>query len=195
MTATETRDEVALAVSQQFMVASRHLPRVLDLADNYLGLMSDMEAAYEQDPPDEDALARIAAEFEGNEALVIAKLENYIGLDQKFTMFEQAFKARASELRELAGIAERNRERLRARLLAAMKTMGRDKIVTPSGIVSIRVNPPAVQIVSEADIPREFIKTVVTTSVDKRLILASVKESGVIPEGVDVTRSERLAIS
>lgn len=181
-------------VSAQFMAAARHLPRLFDITDDMLRLMSDMEKAYEQTPPDECALARITAEFENNEALVIAKFENYLALDAKLTMFEEAFKARAAELRELGAIAERNRTRLRARLMVAMKTMNRDKVVTPSGIVGIQLNPPAVTVLDATLVPHEFYRERITIDIDKRQILDAFKRTGEIPAGVDITRGERLDV-
>ncbi len=183
----------AIEASRQFMAVSRHLPRLLDLADAELQLMQDFEAAYEQDPPDEEALARISAEFVGNEALVIQKLENYLALDEKFTMFEQAFKARAAELRELAAIAERNRERLRARLLVAMQVMGRDKVVTPSGVVRRQLNAVSCVVTDRALIPSEFMRQ--PPIPERQPDLVAIKAAGVPVPGTELVRKESLRIS
>jgi len=177
------------------MAVARGLPRLFDLAESEIRLMGDLQAAYEQDPPDEAAMARIAAEFVGNEALVVRKIENYLNVDLHLGMIADSYAARARELRELSAIAERNRDRLRARLLAAMKAMQRDTLVTPSGSVSIRSNPPHVDVLEEMLIPSEFKHTVVTTTIDKRSILESVKQTGLVPPGVEVVRGERLSIA
>jgi hypothetical protein len=44
-------------------------------------------------------------------------------------------------------------------------------------------------------LPAEFKKTVVTTTVDKRAILESVKSTGVVPDGVEIVRGKRAHIS
>jgi hypothetical protein len=58
----------------------------------------------------------------------------------------------------------------------------------------VRTNPPAVQVLEEMLVPKEFIKTVVSTAVDKRAILDHLKSTGEVVDGVAITRGQRLDI-
>lgn len=190
------------------METAQRLPTIFDLAESELRLLSDLEAAYTAEPPDpsdprfevaleeqREAVARLAAQFVGNEALVVRKVESYIGLLAHMRMLTDARKAQAARLAAKAKITERGEEWLRERLLQAMKVMNRERIETPIGTVRIQANPGRLEVLEEMAVPKEFIKTVITTSVDKMAIKAFIKSTGETPSGCEFVKSDSLRIS
>jgi hypothetical protein len=75
-----------------------------------------------------------------------------------------------------------------------MRALGSERIDTARFRVSIRTNPPSVHVLEEMLVPEHYIRTVVTTSVDKRALLENFKATGEIVDGVEITRSTRLDI-
>lgn len=182
-------------VSGLFMRTAERLPSLFDLSAEELRLLSDLEDAYRAEEPDQEAVDRLAAQFVGNEALVVRKVENYIGLLAHLDMLSAARKAQADRLAAKAKTTEAGAKWLKERLLQAMKVMGRDRIETPIGTVRVQSNPGRVEVLAEQMVPREFIKTVITTSVDKRAISAHIKASGEVPEGIEFVKSDSLRVS
>jgi hypothetical protein len=52
--------------------------------------------------------------------------------------------------------------------------------------ISVRTNPPSVAVLDQQLVPAEFIRMVVTASVDKRAILDQVKSTGEVPAGAEI---------
>lgn len=201
-------DATLATLSGAFTQAAERLPTLFDLAESELRLLSDLEAAYTAESPSpsdpryevaleeqQEAVARLAQQFVGNEAMVIRKVESYIGLLAHMRMLTDARKAQAARLTAKAKVTERGEEWLRERLLQAMRVMGRERIETPIGTVRIQANPGRVEVLEEQLIPPEFVKTVITTAVDKRAISAWIKSTSEVPDGVEFVKSDRLAIS
>ena len=58
-------------------------------------------------------------------------------------------------------------ERMKSAVLDAMDIYGIDKIETPTMKLSVRLNPPSVELINEYQIPDIFKKEKVTVSIDK----------------------------
>ena len=83
---------------------------------------------------------------------------------------------------------------VRHRARAAVEALALAIIDTTRFSIRVRTNPPAVQVLEEMLVDDQYIRTVTTTSVDKRMILDNFKATGEIPAGIDITRSQRLEI-
>lgn len=198
--------------SQRFMKAADSLPGIMGLAEIEAVLLADLTLAYGQDvdPDDEEAveqhqaaLDRLSAEFVGNEALVARKVERYIHVLEVQDMMVSNFKARAKRMRDHAAAIENGQEKLKQWLITAMLVMDRKQVVTPSGVVSLRQNPPHVDIANEPvvatveayetmpGVPPEFVRLIQLYKVDKRALAAAIKARGEVP-GATVSRGERL---
>lgn len=198
--------------SKDFNRAADALPGIMDLAGAEVALLADLTLVYGQEVDSDDseaveqrleAMSRLAAEFIGNEALVVRKVERYIHVLEAQEMMVANFKARAKRLRDHATAIENGHNELKATLIAAMHTMDRDQVVTPSGVASIRQNPPHVDIANEPvlakveayetmpDIPSEFVRLITLYKVDKRALAAAIKVRGEV-DGATVSRGERL---
>ena len=73
-------------------------------------------------------------------------------------------------------------ERMKSAVLDAMDIYGIDKIETPTMKLSVRLNPPSVELVNEYQIPDIFKKEKVTVSIDKTAIKEAI-ESGLEVQG------------
>ena len=95
---------------------------------------------------------------------------------------------------ELSAADERRAERLRAYLLRNLQSVGTERVDTARFRISVRFNPPSVAVLEQQLVPAEYLRTVTTVSVDKRLILDNYKATGEIVPGVEVSRGQRLEI-
>lgn len=80
-------------------------------------------------------------------------------------------------------------ERLRAYLLRNLQSVD-----TPRFRISVRTNPPSVAVLEQMLVPAEYLRTVTTTTVDKRAVLEALKTTGEVVPGVEITRTQRLEI-
>jgi hypothetical protein len=149
-----------------------------------LDLLEDPAADAEQLEHELDAIA----------GLLTHKVESCAGLVQHLEGMAAMRKSEADRMRELAAADQRNADRLRDYVLRHMQALGSEKIDTARFRVSIRTNPPSVHVLEEMLVPEHYIRTVVTTSVDKRALLENFKATGEIVDGVEITRSTRLDI-
>ncbi len=145
------------------------------------------------DDPDaslEDAVAQLAA-IAGT---IRDKGEAIACVTQDLERRAEVCKLEAKRLSERAKRAEAHVEWLKSYVLEQMKLMRIDHLDTSRFSLAIRQNPPKVEVLEEMLVPREFVKTVITSSVDKRGLLDHYRTTGEIPPGVDITKGERLDI-
>jgi hypothetical protein len=78
--------------------------------------------------------------------------------------------------------------------LRHLVAIGAEHVETARFRIAVRQNPPAVQVVDADAIPADFIRTVTTTSIDKRAIIAVLKDTGEVVPGVEIVRGTRLEV-
>jgi hypothetical protein len=157
------------------------------LASDYLDVLALLE------DPDADAAA-LERHLDDIAGLLTQKADNIAALVQQFEGMAALRKAEADRMRELAAADQRNADRLRDYLLRHMQALGTEKIDTARFKISVRTNPPAVQVLEEMLVPEAFMRTVTTVSVDKRAVLEHLKNTGEIVPGVEIVRSTRLEV-
>lgn len=171
------------------MDTAQRLPSLFDLDDQAYALMALLEKVTEPE----------AAEIEGQldliDQMMTQKTEGYLSVIRSLEAMAAARKVEADRLRDRAAAAQKQAEWLKARLLVHLKLMRLDHLDTPRFSLAIRQNPPKVEILEELMLPAQFKRTVITTTVDKRLILDHFKTTGEVVAGVEITRGERLSIS
>lgn len=84
-------------------------------------------------------------------------------------------------------------DRMRSAVLEAMEIYGIEKIESPTLKLSVRINPPAVDLINEYQVPDIYRKEKVTVSIDKNLIKEDLK-SGLEVPGAILKRTKRLEI-
>jgi len=174
----------ALDASRDFMAAAQRSSTLYELSADYLRVLDALE---DGDADLEVELDRIAGE-------ITHKAESIAGLVAQLDGMAAMRKAEAQRLRDRATADEHHAARLRQYLLVHMQAIGTERIDTARFTVSVRQNPPAVEITDEMQVPDEFRRTVTTVSVDKKSILEHLKSTGEIPPGVEVSRRARVDI-
>ena len=170
------------------MAAAQRTTTLYELAEDYLHILDLLE-----DPEaDADALEQ---ELDGIAGKITQKAEAIAGLVKQFEGMAATRKSAADRMRELAASDQRNADRLRDYVLRHMQALGTEKIDTARFRISVRTNPPAVQVLEEMLIPDDYKRVVTTISVDKKAIMEHLKSTGEVVPGVEVTRGVRLVIS
>ncbi|APX73136.1 siphovirus Gp157 family protein [Companilactobacillus allii] len=119
------------------------------------------------------------------------KANGYAMVDLELSKDEEGLKDEAQRLLKRAKNINTNRKVLRQSLQEAMEAMGMDIIKTDNFTISIRKNPPSVNINDESKIPAYLTKVVY--SVDKKEVGNRLKKGEDIP-GAELLRKRSLRI-
>jgi hypothetical protein len=129
--------------------------------------------------------------------MLIEKVEGYIGVIRSLEAMGDARKVEADRLAARAKTAQRGADWLKNRLLTYMQSAGRERIEMARFTLTVRLNNPSVRVVDSELVPAEFWRQYEAPppQVDKLAILARHKTDGLIPPGVEIVRTPRLALS
>jgi hypothetical protein len=158
------------------------------LAAEYLSILDLL------DDPDADEHA-LETTLDAIAGAITHKAESIAGLIAECEGLATIRKTEAQRLKDRADVSQRHADRLRAYLLQQLQVVGTERIETGRFTISVKTNPPAVEVVEPMLVPAEFIRTSVTTSIDKKAVIASVKATGEIPDGIEIVRKQRLSIA
>lgn len=162
-------------------------PTLYAMTDEYLAILDRLEE------PETDAQA-LEEYLDALAGQITHKAEAIAGLVKQCEGMAAMRKGEADRMRDLAAADQRHADRLRDYLLRHMQALGSERIDTARFRLSLRQNPPAVHVLEELLVPAEYIRTVTTTSVDKRAVLDAYKATGELINGIEITRSTRLDI-
>ncbi len=121
------------------------------------------------------------------------KAENTVKLIKSIEGNINTLKEEEKRLERKRKALENKRDGIKNYLENQLKFMDIKKVKTPLFTVSIQKNPQSVNILNEDLIPKQFKKTVTTTTVVKKDLLAALKEGQAI-EGAEIRQSESLRI-
>ena len=162
--------------------------RLYDLTERYLAVVQKLEA--------EDAvLDDVVADLQAIAGSIRDKGEAIACVSADLERRAEVCRAEAKRLSERAKRAEAHVAWLHSYVLEQLQAIGLDRLETPRFTLAIRTNPPACTVVDAALVPGEFTRTLISIETDRRAILQHVKTTGEVPAGVEITRSQRLAIS
>ena len=173
--------------SRQFMLAAERSTTLYALSEEYTHLVDLL------DDPDVDA-ETIEAELDRLTGAIAHKAEAIAGLVK---WYQGLANMRLSEARRMAESVHRfegQAERLKAYLLRHMQATSMQRIDTGRFTLSVRQNPPRVEVLEAMAVPHEFQREKIIIETDRRAILEHSKKTGEIPEGVEIVRHERLDI-
>lgn len=105
----------------------------------------------------------------------------------------EGIKAEIKRLQDLKKSKENRIENLKKYTKECLEEADLKKVSTSLGNMTVRKNPPAVDVLDENLIPSEYKREVVEVKVDKKAILADLKE-GVVVEGAALKTSTSLMI-
>jgi CRP-like cAMP-binding protein len=173
--------------SRTFVAVAERSTTLYSLTEDYLRILDLLEDS----DAEHDALEQHLDSLAGQ---ITHKAEAIAGLIKQCEGMAATRKAEADRMRELAAADQRHADRLRDYVLRHMQALGTERIDTARFRLSLRTNPPAVQVLEELLVPDDYKRVVTTVSVDKRAILEVLKTTGEIVPGVEVTRGQRLEI-
>ena len=157
---------------------------------NLYELTSDLKEISEIEDIDieqvEQIKAVIKAEIDKKSSGIVALVRNLEG-------DVDTIKAEIDRLNNLKKLKENRINNIKNYTKECLEEAGIKKVSTSLGNISIRKTPGAVEILDEDLIPTEYKSEVVTVKVDKKAILAELKE-GVVIQGVNLKTGTSLTI-
>jgi hypothetical protein len=123
------------------------------LSTQYLDVLALLE------DPDADADA-LEQQLDSIAGLLTQKADNIAALVKQFESMAAARQTEADRMKDLAVQDQKRAERLRSYLLQHMQALGSEKIDTPRFKISVKINPPAVQVLEVMLVPEQFVRTV-----------------------------------
>ena len=162
--------------------------KLYDLTDQYYQaqLMYD-QAETEQERQDADDF------LSGIEADLSTKVENIARLVKNLTAEADVFRAESKRLADKAKSLDNQTRYLKRYLQVSLESAGVDKVKGELFTVAIQNNAPSLNILDTSHIPAQFIKQSEPT-VDKRVLLDYIKETGETFPGVEVNRTRSVRI-
>ena len=118
--------------------------------------------------------------------LLQQKSQNIIGYTKNIELTIEAMKEEENRIPSNRKALENKLTRFKQYVKECMENNGITKIETGLGTLSIAKSPASVEIINEEAIPSEFKQEIVTIKVDKTKIKNNFKETGEIPDGVNI---------
>ena len=156
------------------------------LTDEYTALLDEYDAA-----EDDARRAEILALIDQVQDDIGDKAEAYARIMKNLQAEAEAYKAEAQRLGRKQKAAEGAVEGLKRRLMDAMRAVQATEIRTSIGKWRVQLNPPSCKVIEPDRVPGEY-HIPQPDAIDRQGILRRYKETGEIPEGVDITREEGL---
>lgn len=160
------------------------MPKLYELTEAYAELaarLDECETDFERE--------NIMVAIEEIGCSIADKGEAYARLMKNKQAESEAYEKGIKRLQARKKANDNTIERLKNHLLFAMGIAGATELNTSIGKWRVQMNNPSVQIISEDAIPDEF-KITPPPKVMNSLIMAHWKETGEIPDGCDIVRTE-----
>lgn len=148
-------------------------------------------------------LASALIEGELSEELENALVINQNEIQEKAINYGYAIKSIEADIETIDAEIERLKalktsrtnaiERMKQAVLDALTIYGIEKVTSPTLNLSVRLNPEAVEIVNEYQVPDIYRKEKVTVTIDKTTIKEDIKSGFGVP-GAVLVRKQRLEI-
>ena len=134
----------------------------------------------------QDTLEGYSADFDNK----VVSISSFI---RNLEVSAHAMKVAEVEMYNRRKAVENKIEHLKDYVLTNMKAIGKDKVECALFKVSVRNNPASIVVDESAVVPKEFVVTKVTESVDKKALKTALEE-GLVVEGVSLVRNNSLSI-
>jgi hypothetical protein len=179
---TDTTD-----LERDFLRAAERTTTLYALSEKYIQLVDLLE-----DPEvDSDA---IEAELDQISGAIAQKAEAIAGLIRWYEGLADLRRFESKRMADSVVSFQRQADRLRAYVLRHMQAAGMQRVDTSRFTLSVRQNPPRVEVLEELLVPSEFQRQKLIIDVDKRKILEHTRLTGEIVPGTEIVRGERLDI-
>ena len=157
-----------------------------------IGIYEDFSRMYNQAETNEEMLDAEALLIE-SESNLVEKIENISRLIKNFEAERDSFKKEADRLNSKAKSFDNKVKNLKRYLEDSLTHAGVDKVKGDMFTVSLQNNPLSLSVSDLSNIPDEFIRTPEPT-VNKRDLLAYIKETGEVFEGVELEQTSSIRI-
>ena len=157
---------------------------------NLYELTSDLREISEIEDIDIEQVEQIKAVIK---AEIDKKSSGIVALVRNLESDVDTIKAEIDRLNNLKKVKENRIANIKNYTKECLEEAGIKKVSTSLGNISIRKTPGAVEILDEDLIPTEYKSEIVTVKVDKKAILAELKE-GVVIQGVNLKTGTSLTI-
>lgn len=118
--------------------------------------------------------------------LLQEKSQNIIGYTRNMELTVEAMKSEEKRISEQRKTLENRITKFKQYVKECMEKNGITKIETGLGSLTIAKNPISVEVTNEELVPSEYKTEVVTVKIDKTKIKENFKETGEIPNGVNI---------
>jgi hypothetical protein len=135
---------------------------------------------------DQERIARLSAFLTHKERLLADKVDAYVKVYRDLEAVADARREEAKHLAELARYAENDMERLKQAVRFVAQHLDQSKLEGKTRSITVSASKrPALDILSEEDIPTEFKEQIVSWRIDKKAITEHIVATGEIPPGVE----------
>ena len=176
-----------VAASAAFMRTADRLPTLYQLSEEWEALVELLE----EENPDEEAVFAALQAVAGD---IRRKAYGAAALTKTLERMAEIQDAESDRLARKAKANKAHAQRIREFVLDAMKRIDQPRIETGTFTLAIRQNNPSVLVEDASAVPSEYERTKIIVEVDKLAILKHYRETGDIPLGVSIARTERLDI-
>lgn len=121
------------------------------------------------------------------------KLENYAAVIKNIESDINGIKAEVDRLNERKKVMESSVKRMKENMQTAMVETGQTKVKGEKFSFNIQKNPPSLLVHDDTSIPEDFIKVEEIKTIDKKAILAELKNGAEI-KGVEIQQGESIRI-
>lgn len=145
-----------------------------------------MDRLEAEEVPDEERAHQLAAFLIWKEKLLAEKVDAYCSFYRHLEAVAKARREEARHLAELAQYTEKDMERLKQAVQFVAKQLNQSKLEGKTRSITVSTSSrPAVDILSEADIPAEFKEQIISWRIDKKAIAEHILATGEIPAGIE----------
>lgn len=160
------------------------MAKLYELTEAYAEL-----AAMLEDCENETDREVILMKMDGLDDEISNKGEAYARMMKNALADSDAYEKEIKRLQTRKKAADNLAERLKANMQFALEVAGATELRTSIGKWKIQINNPGVKIIDETKVPEEFFVEQPKKLMNS-LILAHWKETGEIPDGCDIVRTE-----
>lgn len=173
--------------SRNFMLAADRLSTLYSLSEEYIQLVDLLE-----DPKVDPHL--IEQELDRLSDQIAVKADKLSGLIRWLEGLADLRRAEIDRLKTGASTLDNRAAQCRAYLLQHMQATGMTRIDTARFTLTVKQNPPRVEVLEPMLVPSEYQRTKITIEPDKTAIREHYKQTGEVVPGVEIVRGERLDI-
>lgn len=141
----------------------------------------------------EDGTEGLEDTLESIEGALSDKLESYAMVIRNIESDVEGLKGEEKRLADRRKTMENGIKRMKVSMQDSMSSTGERKIQGEKFTFTVQKNPPALKLLDESLIPKEFVAVTTISTIDKKAIMERLKANDEIP-GAQISQGESLRI-